>query len=201
MIAFPEQPLSSWPFLIINLGLTWLSCEMVTPGLPRLGSPSQTAWGRWAWSLAPWKPAGSGAEASLVPEGGEQLWRASLSHRLLLLHCVWTAWEGASGESRKPAFAFLIPCVLLGRKKGTYLPLKAVDWADNETEEGVYKICTTLSAWDEGVFTRTLLMLQDQVARHLMNETWREAKDVSYVKKKIRKKWQSRGKKTTQRGK
>ena len=26
-------------------------------------------------------------------------------------------------------------------------------------------------------------MLQDQVARHLMSETWREVKDFSYVKK------------------
>lgn len=144
------------------LGHSLQSCEMVTPGLPRLGSPSQTAWGRWAWSLVLRNPAGSGAKASLVPEGGQQLWRASLSYRLLLLHCVWTGWEGTSGESReKPAFAFLIPCVLLGRRKGTYLPLKPADWADNETEEGAYKICTPLSAWDEGVFIRTLLMLQD----------------------------------------
>ena len=47
----------------------------------------------------------------------------------------------------------------------------------------MYKICTPLSAWDEGVFLRTLLMLQDQVARHLMSETWREVKDFSYVQK------------------
>ena len=86
-------------------------------------------------------------------------------------------------KQRKPDFALLIPCVLLGRRKGTYLPLKAADSAGNEAEEAAYKIRRPLSAWDEGVFASTLFMLQDQVARHLMNETWREVKDLSYVKK------------------
>lgn len=104
------------------LGHSLQSCEMVTPGLPRLGSPSQTAWGRWAWSLVLRNPAGSGAKASLVPEGGQQLWRASLSYRLLLLHCVWTGWEGTSGESRENLlllFSFLV-FYLVGEKEPTF---------------------------------------------------------------------------------
>ena len=66
--------------------------------------------------------------------------------------------------------------------------MKAADSAGNEAEEAAYKICRPLSAWDEGVFARMLFMLQDQVARHLMNETWREVKDLGYVKKNQEKK-------------
>ena len=119
----------------------------------------------------------------LVPEGGEQLWTPAHD----TASCFPTA-SGAPGESRENLLLLFSFLVLLGRRKGTYLPLKAADSAGNEAEEAAYKICRPLSAWDEGVFARMLFMLQDQVARHLMNETWREVKDLSYVKKNQEKK-------------
>ena len=71
----------------------------------------------------------------LVPEGGEQLWTPAHD----TASCFPTA-SGAPGESRENLLLLFSFLVLLGRRKGTYLPLKAADSAGNEAEEAAYKI-------------------------------------------------------------